>query len=194
MRELALCAPQLVIVAGPNGAGKSTSAQLLLPPGIEYLNADEIASSLPPGSGRDVRAGRILFERWDRLCAGRTSFAVETTLSNRSLLRRIETAKSSGYVVALLFLWLPSEESAIDRVAERVRRGGHDIPESTIRRRYVSGLRNLGTLYMPVIDSWKVIDNSSLAGPTLVSEGIGRRLLNVYEEGTWSDIASTLNS
>lgn len=65
-----------------------------------------------------------------------------------------------GYKVCLLFLWLPSVELAIERVANRVRQGGHDIPEPTIRQRFQRGLANFHHLYCPIVDEWILLDNS----------------------------------
>ena len=186
--RLKVAGPQLVVLAGPNGAGKSTIARLLLPEGVVFLNADEIAKGLPEGPGRDLRAGRRLYEQWDMLTVRRASFAFETTLANRVLLKRIAAMQASGYLVSLVFLWLPGAEVALERVAERVRRGGHDIPEATIRRRYGAGLRNLVTLYLPAVDTWRVYDNSGLSSPALISEGVRGRSVVVYKEEQWNQI------
>lgn len=68
--------------------------------------------------------------------------------------------KETGYRASLVFLWLDSADLAIERVRERVRMGGHNIPEETIRRRYDRGVRNLFELYIPVVDAWSVRDTS----------------------------------
>ena len=68
--------------------------------------------------------------------------------------------KRRGYHVHVLFLWLESADLAVDHAAARVRLGGHDVPEKTVRRRYERGLRNLFRLYLPVVDSWQLFDNS----------------------------------
>ena len=81
--------PELIVVAGPNGAGKSTTAAALLPAGIPYVNADDIAATLS-GPGRDIDAGRRLLDEWDRLQAGQQTFAIETTLASRTLCNRID--------------------------------------------------------------------------------------------------------
>lgn len=61
----------------------------------------------------------------------------------------------------MLYFWLPTLEQAIERVATRVREGGHNIPQDVIRRRYANGIRNLTTLYTPICDFWTIYDNSS---------------------------------
>jgi predicted ABC-type ATPase len=88
-----------------------------------------------------------------------------------------------GYHVHLVFLWLNSPELAIERVAERVRVGGHHIPDETVRRRYERGLSNFFQLYRPIVDSWEVMDVSEefpievaigdkIAGTQIVNEAL----------------------
>ena len=88
------------------------------------------------------------------------SFAFETTLSGLSYLRHIEEWKKLGYRVSLFFLALPSAEIAIDRVAERVKQGGHNIPENVIRRRFIAGKHNFELYYRDAVDAWAYYDNS----------------------------------
>lgn len=93
----------------------------------------------------------------------------------------------SGYRFHLIFLWLPSADLAVARVAERVRRGGHDIPEATIRRRYATGLQNLFTLYLPMADTWRVLQ--SLDGGILRPVASGKNgQTNIYERNIWTQI------
>lgn len=88
------------------------------------------------------------------------SFAFETTLSGRGYLKHIRRWQGHGYCVSLFFLSLPDVETAIARVAERVRQGGHNIPEAVIRRRFSAGLENLESNYKSAVDSWVVYDNA----------------------------------
>jgi len=99
------------------------------------------------------------------------SFAFETTLSGRYYARLMPQWQSAGYRVKLFFLKLASPELAIARVRQRVRGGGHNVPEPVIRRRFAAGLRNLEALYKPIVDEWALYDNS---GPTplLLEEGV----------------------
>jgi len=87
------------------------------------------------------------------------SFAFETTLSGLGYLAHIRRWRESGYHVTLFFLSLPDAETAIARVAERVRQGGHDIPAETIRRRFAAGLRNLERAYKSAVDAWARYDS-----------------------------------
>lgn len=119
-----------LIIAGPNGAGKTTIAEPLLNEiGIEeFINVDQIARGISMLHPENVafRAGRIALDRMNQLLGDHCDFAIETTLSSRSVLGLIQKAKSIGYTVVLNFYALPNEETAIKRVRHRVELGGHD--------------------------------------------------------------------
>ena len=185
-------APQAVIIAGPNGSGKSTAATRLLAPGMPFVNADNIAQELTGlrGTPADINAGRILLDRVERLEAERTDFAFETTLATKMLASRVEGWRARGFHVHLVFFWLPSDDMAVLRVAARVRDGGHDVPEATVRRRYRAGLANLFRLYMGRVDTWRVYDNSRGPEPTLIARGDAseRGTMRVDEPGIWRDL------
>lgn len=165
--------PQAVVIAGPNGSGKSTCAELLLPAGMSFINADMIAQELSGehSTTADLRAGRILVGRLDALEAARKDFAIETTLATKKLGPRLNRLKEDGYETHLIFLWMPSDDLAVQRVAARVRAGGHDVPEETIRRRYRAGISLFFSLYQSLADTWKMYDNSSIADPKLIAWG-----------------------
>jgi predicted ABC-type ATPase len=166
--------PTAFLVAGPNGAGKSTFATEFLPDFVrcrEFVNADLIAAGLSPFAPETqaMRAGRLLLVRIKELAEARQDFGFETTLAGRGYLKFIADLRRSGYQVVILFLWLPSAEMAIARVASRVRQGGHDIPELTIRRRYEAGLRNFFLTYASLVDSWRLYDGSQLPPSPIAS-------------------------
>ena len=156
---------KIVIIAGPNGAGKTTFAREFLPNEAHcpaFVNADLIAAGLSPFAPEQValQAGRLMLRTIaDHVAAGR-SFAFETTLSGRGYARRIPRWRELGYHVKLMFLELPDVQMAIDRVAARVRQGGHDISEHTLRRRFLSGKSNFIDVYKPLVDVWLHYDNS----------------------------------
>jgi len=160
--------PVVVVIGGPNGAGKSTSAGLLLPDALgirQFVNADTIAAGLSAFAPESVafEAGRIMLRRLQALAERRQTFAFETTLASRSFAPFLKRLKSDGYSVRIAYLWLFSPELSIRRVAERVARGGHFVPDETVRRRYQRGLTNFQELYSPLADSWVVCDNSRSA-------------------------------
>ena len=164
--------PRILIIAGPNGAGKTTFAREFLPHEAGcpiFINADLIAAGLAPFSPESaaIPAARLMLQELTRHFVQRTSFAFETTLSGRGYLRQIDRWQAAGYRVKLIFLSLDSPEEGIARVAQRVRQGGHNIPEATIRRRYAAGLDNFHRHYAPRVDAWMLYDNSALT-PTLL--------------------------
>jgi predicted ABC-type ATPase len=126
------------------------------------VNADLIAGGLSPFSpgAAAIEAARIMLHRIEELSAQRHTFAFETTLSGRSYLSLFKRLRAGGYRIHLIFLWLPRVELAIQRVKERVRRGGHSVPEQDIRRRFDRGVRNLLTEYHALADTWGLFDNS----------------------------------
>jgi len=113
--------PHVIVIAGPNGAGKSTTAPAILKGTLgvtEFVNADTIAAGLSA-----FNPEKAAFQ------AGREDFAFETTLASKTFAHWIQNLKLSGYTFHLFYLWLPSPDFAIARVAERVRMGGHCVPE-----------------------------------------------------------------
>lgn len=157
--------PRVIIIAGPNGAGKTTFAREFLPQEAGcpiFINADLIASGLSPFAPDKaaIQAGRLMLKAIAEHASRRESFAFETTLSGIGYARQISRWRETGYRVELFFLGLPSAEAAIARVAERVRQGGHDIPEATIRRRFAKGRTLFESIYKQLVDEWALYDNS----------------------------------
>ncbi|HWB10548.1 MAG TPA: AAA family ATPase [Pirellulales bacterium] len=190
--------PKVVVLAGPNGAGKSTSAPRLLRGALkvdEFVNADLIAQGLSGFAQNRVafQAGRIMLARLHELAAARVSFGFETTLATRSYAPWLAELRAAGYTVHIVFLWLTNADEAIARVAERVRAGGHDVPEPTIRRRYQAGLKNLLQLYVPLADTWQVIDNSMVVlTPRRIAAGGTRGPAHIDHPLTWQAIVGTV--
>jgi predicted ABC-type ATPase len=150
--------PQVVLIAGPNGAGKTSLAPFLLRDRFSeftFINADTIASGLSAFAPETVaiEAGRIMLSRLRELSERKESFAFESTLAARSYASWLKRLRLQGYEVHLIFVWLRSIDLAIERVAERVRRGGHAIPLQEIRRRFQRGIDNLFELYIPLADA-----------------------------------------
>lgn len=188
-----VASPSIVVLAGPNGAGKSTVAPLLLPGllGVtEFVNADVIAQGLSGfnPAGAAITAGRLMLSRARELADRRRDFAFETTLASRSLAPWIESLIKVGYRFHLVFLWLPSADLAVARVAERAQSGGHHVPEETVRRRYEAGLRNYFKLYRPMASTWQFHDNSGLATIRRVAFGTGSQTRACLDSAQWKQI------
>lgn len=190
--------PSLIALAGPNGAGKSTAGPALLKDTLgitEFVNADLIAQGLSPFApeGAAVAAGRIMRQRLRGLARQRATFAFETTLSGRAYARWIAGLVARGYLFHIIFLWLPSPEHAIARVADRVRRGGHPVPDGVVRRRYHGGLRNFFDLYQPMATTWQLYDSSRGRSPRLVAIGGKEEAMRTLDEHTWRRVRRGLD-
>lgn len=153
------------MIAGPNGAGKTTFAREFLPNEANcqvFVNADLIAAGLAPFAPKTValQAGRLMLAELDRHFRAGVSFAFETTLSGRAYLRYIPRWQKAGYRVELIFLQLNHADEAVARVRQRVRQGGHDIPEALIRRRFSAGLNNFQRHYASAVDAWIMYNNA----------------------------------
>jgi predicted ABC-type ATPase len=172
--------PQLYVIAGPNGAGKTTFARDFLPGYakiVEFVNADLIAagiSPLRPEAGA-ITAGRLVLQRVHTLAKERKNFAFETTLSGRSYLRLFRELPRQGYQIHVFFLCLRNVKLAEKRIADRVSKGGHNVPAAVVRRRFRKGLRNLFGAYQPVFDTIHLFDNS----------GTGLLRIARQEHGRW---------
>lgn len=182
--------PSVVVLAGPNGAGKSTLAPDLLQGVLqvtEFVDADVIARGLSAfdPQGAAITSGRVMLKRMQELTRQRISFAFETTLASRSFVPWLRSLTRLGYQFHLVFLWLPSADFAVARVADRVRLGGHEVPEGTIRRRYAAGIRNFFGLYRPLAMSWRVYDSSTGPTPRLVAYGRGRKVSGIRDRRVW---------
>jgi predicted ABC-type ATPase len=157
--------PNVYIIAGPNGAGKTTFAREFLPYYAEcksFVNADLIAQGMSPFSPKTaaVRAGRLMLEEIGNFARRGVDFGFETTLSGRTMFGSISHLRKYGYQVHLFYLWISTVELALDRVKDRVREGGHDVPEATVRRRYDRSVRNFLLNYRNFCESWMLLDNS----------------------------------
>jgi len=166
--------PRVIILAGPNGAGKTTFAKEFLPNEaacVQFVNADLIAAGLSPFAPEtaDIAAGRAMLRRLDELVSLREDFALETTLSGKWLLHRVRQWWGVGYKVELYYLRLDSPEIALSRIANRVKSGGHNVPEPIVRRRYVRGAQMLDQ-YKEAANQWMIYNNSD-SKPTLESLG-----------------------
>ncbi len=186
-------APSMVLLTGANGAGKSTVAPSLLHGElqlVQFINADVIAAGLSAFAPERIAiaAGRIMLSRAKELAAREESFALETTLASRSLAPWIASLIEAGYRFHLVFLWLPSEDLAIARVAERVRLGGHDVPADTIRRRYHAGLKNFFRLYRPMSSTWTFVENTGDVAPRCLADGIGASLRTCGNQRQWDEL------
>ena len=173
----------LRIFAGPNGSGKSSVIRITEFDGKEHLlEADAIAKRIDPVSpGRAaIAAGREVLQRARQYLRLRKTFAIETTLSGGWTESTIRVALNAGYYVELWYVCVATPEKSIQRVQERVSRGGHDVPDADIRRRYRRSLSNAQSL-IRVVDVAFLFDNSAEA-PRLVAKVSKGVLVTVSQE------------
>jgi len=159
--------PTLTVIAGPNGSGKSTFTRTthtdLQAP---IIDPDAIAREIDPVAPEQaaVAAGREALKRQAAYIERGLSFIIETTLSGNSALRQIEQAREHGFDIHLTFIATNNAETNIERVANRVARGGRHVPDEDVRRRYTRSMENLVRI-IELVDKVRIIDNSSVQGP-----------------------------
>jgi predicted ABC-type ATPase len=150
------------IVAGSNGSGKTTiSKELLKEENLEFLNADEIAYKINPTDIDKVKllAGKIFFKKFEEYISKGKSFIIESTLSGQYLKKYISILKKNNYKITMIYIFLDNWNIANFRVKERVKIGGHFIPEQDIKRRFFRSQNNFWNIYRFLVDEWKLIYN-----------------------------------
>ncbi|HKC24645.1 MAG TPA: zeta toxin family protein [Thermoanaerobaculia bacterium] len=163
--------PRIYVLAGTNGAGKSSIlGASLREAGADYFDPDEAARrvrSAAPGltgseaNGAAWHQGKRLLER---AIAERLDYAFESTLGASTIPRLLAEAAALGIEIRVGYVGLSSPELHIARVRARVVKGGHDIPEADIRRRWETGRLNVIRL-LPKLTELRVYDNSADADP-----------------------------
>jgi predicted ABC-type ATPase len=155
---------EVIIVAGPNGSGKTTFIREYLKQNpYPYLSADAIAEGMT-AKVEDVRikAGRSFIRGIEAQIEIGHSFILESTLSGLTFRRMIALLKQSGYEISIIFLFLRSADACVARVVERVRKGGHLVPEADIRRRYTRSIMTFWQVYRLQVDRWYVYYNGGI--------------------------------
>ena len=154
---------QLFVIGGANGSGKTTLArEFVAVDKIDYLGADEIARELDPTipEAEAISAARIFSRRLDDYLEDRKSVLVESTLSGLSLQKHLVKAREKDFEITILFVYLDSPELCVERVAARVAKGGHHVPEADIRRRFKRANINFWNVYKSLSDDWSLFYNS----------------------------------
>ena len=173
---------RLYILAGANGSGKSTFSRVLLPTeGIVYVNPDDIAKTLNPTepAAVQIEAGKETLRRIDELMGEGESFAIESTLSGQMYVKVLERATSLGYETTIAYVFVDSPEVCIERIAARVKSGGHFVPDEDVRRRYVRSKENFLNVYANLSDHWMLYYNG---GTDFILVAHGNGAINVVAQ------------
>lgn len=170
----------LYLIGGPNGSGKTTLAQSILSKnqGIKFINADEIARE--NNISLNTIAGRIVLEKMEEVFSTHDSFIYETTLSGKFHNKLIKRAHDAGYKIEFLYIILSSVEQNLARVKNRVENGGHNVPETVVRRRHDKSLCNFDAVYK-LADRWRLYDNAG-AEYKLIATGAGPDVEIIYPD------------
>jgi predicted ABC-type ATPase len=181
--------PTCFIIAGPNGAGKTIFALRYLPKIAgcrNFVNADLIAYGLSPFDSLSVQyeAGRLFLSQIYANIDKRVDFAFEATLAGRSQISLLKKLRQDDWQIVLFFLWIPDIDFSRNRIRERVKHGGHNIPDETIYRRFPRIIYNFIKIYIPLCNKILCYDNSEMK-PILVFEqsGENRRIFveDIYQ-------------
>ena len=158
--------PELIIIAGPNGSGKTSVTQKFLhhewAEGTIYINPDEVANEIfgDWNSKEAVLNAANYCAEWREKCLiERKSFVFETVMSAEDKIQFIIKAKNAGFFIRLFFISTENPKINASRIADRVMKGGHDVPISKIISRYYKAIENCKTV-SSVVDRLYVYDNS----------------------------------
>jgi predicted ABC-type ATPase len=162
---------RLYLIAGANGSGKTTLAHELLreEQGLVFLNADETAAKIGDSAG--ISAGRTILTDTAKMLADGKSFVIESTISGKYHRRVLDEARGRGYEIILIYVFLDALELNIARIKNRVRLGGHNVPEADVVRRFYRSVKNFGNV-ATLVDFWKLYYNG-VDGLEQIANGCG---------------------
>lgn len=160
--------PLALFLAGTNGSGKSSLRDLTLDFKNEFIIIDPDKITKENG-GNNVLGGKKVIELFKECINNKKSFVIETTLSGKSVLNRLKEAKNAGFKVEMIYVGLDNVDLNIQRVANRVAKGGHNIPTDAIIKRYNSSRENL-IQCINLLDKLEIYDNTHIMELNLAVE------------------------
>lgn len=181
------------IIAGANGSGKTTFALNYFKNSKDiFINADSIATALSPNNPdvSQFRAGKLMVKEIQNCIKNKQNFAIETTLSSKNYIKIIKQLQQDNWQVDMIYLYLPSVNLSMDRVAERVKSGGHNIPQKDILRRYEKSIHHLMHNYFDIVNNIICFDNQD-DREIIFSKN---SMLNVYNIAKYNKIMELANA
>lgn len=177
---------RLIVYAGANGAGKSTLRADGGDPVDLEIDPDRIAREINSADPRsvDFAAGKEALRRFDQALSAGLSLSLETTLTGRTVLTRMQAARDAGYDVMLRYVAVATSDVNIERVAARVAAGGHWIEPEVVRRRVAGSLENLPAA-IAIAHRAMLLDNSGLAHRRVLEVEQGRVLYQAPDPPPW---------
>ena len=182
--------PMMYVFAGNNGSGKSTLRNLLIDKlGIDInIDPDSIARRLDPRSPetKQLAAGKAAVRLIYECIEEEKSFSIETTLAGKNAIHQMIKAKEKGFEITMFYVGLSHVTQNIERVALRVRNGGHHIPTKDILKRDTTSKENL-LQHLSLIDNLVVIDNSKSDGELILEISNNQITFETDEIPDWAD-------
>lgn len=181
--------PIFFVFAGNNGSGKSTIRNLIIDKiGVDInIDADAIARRLDPEkpTAKRVTAGKEVIKSVNQYLKEGKDFSIETTLAGKNALNQITKAKEYGYEVTMFYIALNNVSKNIERVAMRVRNGGHHISTNDILRRDETSFKHLYE-HASIVDNLILIDNSKDDGEIILEINDGKITFEVNQLPDWA--------
>lgn len=177
---------RFIVYAGANGAGKSSLRAGGADPVDVEIDPDRIARAINPENPRsvDLAAGKQALRLFDQTLAEGKSLSLETTLTGRGILTRMQAAKDAGYEVELRYVGVRDADLNVERVSARASQGGHWIAEADVRRRALSSLENLPAA-VGIADKSILLDNTGTAHRPVLAVEYGRVLFQSPDMPPW---------
>ena len=149
--------PKVIILAGANGSGKSTLAESLIDKETKSINADFIRDSenISP-----IAAGKKAISLINDCAKKKKDYAFETTMPGLTLQNTFQLLKKYNYHIVIYYLFVYPQELLVERIKERIKKGGHFAARADVLRRYYRSVRNFWKIYKNYAGEWEILNNN----------------------------------